>query len=183
MVEAYPAVPMEDGSVETERLRLERWRRDHAPGLAAVNADAEVMRYINAGVPLTRVESGMGSDRVAEHWRTYGFGLWAVVEKATERMIGFAGICHPLWLPGWERTVEVGWRLHRDAWGRGYATEAGAAGLLDGLERLRLKEVVAFIHPENERSAAVAERLGMQRRERIPHPQRSHEIDVYAATR
>ena len=99
---------MEDGSVETERLRLERWRRrDHAPGLAAVNADAEVMEFITDGVPLTRVESGIGSDRVAEHWRTYGFGLWAVVEKSSERMVGFAGLAHPLWLPGWERSVEV----------------------------------------------------------------------------
>ena len=113
--------------------------RDHAPGLAAVNADAEVMQFINDGVPLTRVESGIGSDRVAEHWRTYGFGLWAVIEKAGERMIGFAGVCHPLWLPGWERTVEVGWRLHRDAWGNGYATEAGRAGLAYGLERLGLR--------------------------------------------
>ena len=167
--------------MDTERLRLERWRRrDHAPGLAAVNADAEVMEFINQGVPLTRVESGIGSDRVAEHWRTYGFGLWAVIEKAGDRMIGFAGVCHPLWLPGWERTVEVGWRLHRDAWGKGYATEAGRAGLAYGLERLGLAEIVAFIHPGNQRSAAVARRLGLQPRERIPHPQRPHELDVHA---
>ena len=174
----------QDGTVETERLRRERWRRDHAPGLAAVNADAEVMQFINDGVPLTRVESGIGSDRVAEHWRTYGFGLWAVIEKSSERMIGFAGISHPLWLPGWERAVEVGWRLHRHAWGRGYATEAGRAGLDYGLERLALKEVIALIHPDNLRSAAVARRLGLELRERIPHPQRPHDLDVYStATR
>ena len=76
--------------------------------------------------------------------------------------------------------MEVGWRLHRDAWGRGYATEAGAAGLRHGFERLELAEIVAFIHPANTRSAAVAERLGMQQRERIAHPQRPHAIDVYA---
>ena len=169
-----------DGSVETDRLRLERWeRRTHAPGLAAVNADAEVMQFINDGVPLTRVESGIGSDRVAEHWRTYGFGLWAVVERSSERMVGFAGLAHPLWLPGWERTVEVGWRLHRDVWGQGYATEAGRAGVSYGLERLELTEVIALIHPGNVRSAAVARRLGMDPRERIPHPTRPHELDVY----
>src|SRR5215210_2180159 len=172
---------MQDGSVDTQRLRLERWnRRAHAPGLAAVNTDPEVMRFINDGVPLTRVESGITSDRVAEHWRTYGFGLWAVVEKTSERMIGFAGICHPLWLPGWERTVEVGWRLHRDVWGRGYATEAGSAALRHGFGQLELAEIVAIIDPANERSAAVAERLGMKRRERIAHPQRLQDIDVYA---
>jgi RimJ/RimL family protein N-acetyltransferase len=172
---------LETTDVETERLRLERWRRDHAPGLAVVNADAEVMRFINEGVPLTRVESGMGADRVAEHWHTYGFGLWAVVEKASDRMIGFAGVCHPLWLPGWERTLEVGWRLHRDTWGAGYATEAGRAGLELGFGRLAASEILAFIHPDNVRSAAVARRLGMDLRERIPHPHRPHELDVFVA--
>ena len=173
-----------DSSVETERLLLQRWdRRAHAAGLAAVNADAEVMEFINDGVPLTRVESGIGSDRVAQHWHTYGFGLWAVVEKATARMLGYAGLAHPLWLPGWERTVEVGWRLHRDAWGHGYATEAGRAGIEYGFGRLGLAEIVSLIHPRNLRSAAVAGRLGLEIQERIPHPQRPHELDVYAARR
>src|SRR5262245_49749965 len=131
------------GDVETERLHLRRWdRRSHTDGLAEVNADPQVMEFINAGMPLTRVESRITSDRVAEHWRTYGFGLWAVEEKATDRMVGFAGICHPLWLPGWERTVEVGWRLHRDVWGRGYATEAGRAALQQGFGDLGLAELV-----------------------------------------
>jgi RimJ/RimL family protein N-acetyltransferase len=172
------------GDVETERLYLRRWdRRAHTDGLAAVNAHAEVMAFINAGVPLTRVESRMTSDRVAEHWRTYGFGLWAVEEKPAGRMIGFAGVCHPLWLPGWERTVEVGWRLHRDAWGRGYATEAGRAALQYGFERLELPEIVAFIHPDNHRSLAVAHRLGLELRERIPHPQNAHELTVHSIAR
>jgi RimJ/RimL family protein N-acetyltransferase len=172
------------GSVETERLRLEQWdRREHAAGLAAMNADAEVMRFITEGVPLTRVESRIQSDRIAEHWRTYGFGLWAVVEKAGGRMIGFAGLSHPLWMPGWERSVEVGWRLHRDVWGKGYATEAGRAGLEYGFERLGLAETIALIHPGNARSAAVAGRLGLELRERVAHPQRSHDLTVHAIAR
>lgn len=169
--------------VETERLYLRRWnRRAHADGLAAVNADAEVMEFINAQ-PLTRVESRIMSDRVAEHWRTYGFGLWAVKEKLTGRMVGFAGLSHPLWLPGWERTVEVGWRLHRDAWGLGYATEAGRAALRYGFERVELAEIIALIHPDNQRSLAVAGRLGLQLRERIPHPQNHHDLIVHSIAR
>jgi RimJ/RimL family protein N-acetyltransferase len=170
------------GSVETERLRLERWdRAAHAPGLAELNADAEVMHFINGGMALTRVESQMQSDRIAEHWRTYGFGLWGVIEVASGRMVGFAGVSHPLWLPGWERTVEVGWRFARDTWGSGYATEAGRAGLQYGFERLRLAEIISLIHPDNERSLAVAGRLGMTIRDRVRHPQRPHDLTVYAA--
>ena len=170
------------GSVETERLRLEPWdRREHAAGLAAINSDPEVMRFITGGATMTRVESQVQADRIAEHWRTYGFGLWAVIEPASGRMIGFAGLSHPLWLPGWERTVEVGWRFAREAWGNGYATEAGRAGLAYGFERIGLAEIVSLIHPENERSLAVAGRLGLELTERIPHPQRSHDVTVHVA--
>jgi RimJ/RimL family protein N-acetyltransferase len=170
--------------VETERLFLRRWdRRTHSDGLAGVNADAEVMEFINARAPLTRVESRFMSDRIAEHWRTYAFGLWAVEEKPTGRPVGFAGLSHPLWLPGWERTVEVGWRLHRDVWGRGYATEAGRAALRYGFERVELAEIIALIHPDNQRSLAVASRLGLELRARIPHPQNEHELTVHSIAR
>jgi RimJ/RimL family protein N-acetyltransferase len=165
----------------TERLRLVRWAREHAAGLAAVNADAEVMRFLNGGVPLTRVESGLVSDRVLEHWRTFGFGLWAVVERDGDDMLGFAGICHPLWFPRWTAKVEVGWRLRRDAWGRGYATEAGREALRVGFEERGLEEIVAFVHTGNHASAAVARRLGMVHEDRVPHPDRPHELDVFVA--
>jgi RimJ/RimL family protein N-acetyltransferase len=167
--------------VETQRLRLEPWdRRAHAPGLVELNSDAEVMRFITGGALMTRVESQMQSDRIAEHWRTYGFGLWAAIEAVSGRMLGFAGLAHPLWLPGWDRSVEVGWRFARHAWGNGYATEAGLAGLRYGFEQLRLREIISLIHPENERSLAVAGRLGMASRDRVPHPHRPHDLEIYA---
>jgi len=167
---------------ETGRLRLERWRREHAAGLAVVNSEPEVMRFLNGSVPLTRVESGLVSDRVLQHWDAYGFGLWAAIEKDGGRMVGFAGICHPLWFPDWAQAVEVGWRLRRDAWGCGYATEAGREALRVGFEERGLREIVAFVHPDNHRSAAVTSRLGMTLAQRVPHPDRPHDLDVYVAT-
>jgi RimJ/RimL family protein N-acetyltransferase len=168
---------------ETERLWLQRWGRQHAPGLAAVNAEPEVMRFLNDSMPLTRIESDLVSARVADHWKTYGFGLWAAVEKPAGRTVGFVGICHPLWFPAWAHGVEVGWRLHPDVWGRGYATEAGREALRAGFEELGLKEIVAFVHPDNDRSAAVTRRLGMTLQQRLPHPDRPHELDVYVVRR
>src|SRR3954452_9343254 len=174
--------PAEMGDAETERLWLRRWQREHAAGLAAVNGNAEVMHFLNGGVPLTRVESGLVSDRILDHWKTFGFGLWAVVEKPTGDMVGFAGICHPLWLPDWAKTVEVGWRLRRDAWGKGYATEAGREALRVGIDERGLGELVAFVHVDNHRSAAVTRRLGMRHTERIPNPNRPHDLDVFVTT-
>ena len=164
---------------ETERLWLRRWRREHAAGLAEVNGNAEVMEFVNGGVALTRVESGLVSDRVLDHWKTYRFGLWAVEEKATGQMVGFAGICHPLWFPEWAGGVEVGWRLRRDAWGKGYATEAGREALRVAIEDRGLREIVAFVHEANHRSAAVTQRLGMTLRDRVRHPDRPHQLDVF----
>ena len=168
---------------ETERLRLRRWSRDDAAGLAEVNADPEVVSFLNDGVPLTVVETRLVSDRVLEHWETFHFGLWAVEEKRSGQLLGFAGVCHPLWFPEWESAVEVGWRLRRDAWGHGYATEAGRAALDAGLEERGLKEIVAFVHPDNNRSAAVARRLGMSVEQRVRHPVRPHDLDVYVIRR
>ena len=76
----------------------------------------------------------------------------------------------------------MGWRLRRDAWGHGFATEAGREALRVGLRERGLDEIVAFVHEENHRSAAVADRLGMERGECVPHPDRPHRLDVFVAT-
>jgi RimJ/RimL family protein N-acetyltransferase len=167
------------GSAETERLRLERWdHAAHAAGFAAVNADAEVMRHLGDDGPMPRWESEEASLRIAAHWEAYGFGLWAAVRKDTGAMIGFVGLCHPLWFPEMVERVEVGWRLARPAWGFGYATEGGRAALRAGCEKLGLSEIVAFVHPDNERSLAVTRRLGMEEEAELPHPSRDHAVKV-----
>lgn len=169
------------GDAATDHLLLERWAPEHAPGLAQVNAQPEVMRFLNDGTPMTRAESDAVSERVCEHWADHGFGLWAAIERDTGRMVGFAGICHPLWFPAHAHDVEVGWRLHPDVWGRGYATEAGREGLRVGFGERGLKEIMALVHTDNVRSAAVAMRIGMVRERRLLHPDRPHEMDIFMA--
>jgi RimJ/RimL family protein N-acetyltransferase len=166
---------------ETERLRLEPWTGAHTEVLVDMNADPEVMRFIGAGLPLGRTESEAASERLEEHWRTYGFGLWAAVEKASCQMIGYVGLSHPLWLPAYADQVEVGWRLRRDAWGRGYATEGATAALRVGFQRLGLSELLAFVHPENARSLAVAAKLGMADRGQVMYPEGGYPIAMFSA--
>ena len=164
---------------EADRLRLERWDHDaHASRLAEVNADPEVCRFVGDGTAVPRAESDELSARIAWHWEHYGFGLWAVVVKESGAMIGFAGLCHPLWFPEMAERVEVGWRLRRDAWGHGYATEGGRAALQAGFGTLGLAEVVAFVHPANERSLAVTRRLGMAEEAELQHPARDHTVKI-----
>jgi len=137
-----------------------------------INADPEVMRYLRPG---GRPESLAQSQRFAAHWEEHGYGLWAL--WADGALVGFAGLSIPYHFPAVLPAVEVGWRLRRDAWGCGYATEAGRAAVTHGFATLGLDEIVSLIHVDNARSLAVAERLGLRERERIGV------VSVYAGTR
>jgi RimJ/RimL family protein N-acetyltransferase len=166
-------------SIEMGRLRLERWDPErHTEPLVELNADPAVMRFIGDGRAATRAESERQSATIAGHWTRYGFGLWAV-RAPDGPVFGFAGLSHPLWLPAEQDEVEVGWRLRREAWGQGFASEAGRAGVDLAFGALGLERVVSYIRPENARSQAVGRRLGMAIARSVQHPRLGHELEVW----
>jgi RimJ/RimL family protein N-acetyltransferase len=146
------------GVLRTDRLVLRRWRATDRPAFAELNSDREVMAHFPA--PLTRDESDVLAAQADAHLAQHGWGLWAVEVRAEGRFAGFTGLAVPDW-PTPFGPVEIGWRLARWVWGRGYATEAGGAALRYAFERLRLDEVVSFTAETNVRSVAVMRRLGM----------------------
>ncbi|MFB2554349.1 GNAT family N-acetyltransferase [Herbiconiux liangxiaofengii] len=156
--------------VETSRLLLRRWRvSDRAP-FAALNADPVVMEYFPA--PLSRAESDALADRIDSGFDRRGFAPWAVEVRATGRFIGFTGLLPmPEGVPG-AGGVEVGWRLAREAWGRGYATEAAQASVAVAFDPLGLGlgELNSITAVGNLRSRAVMERLGMHLADSFEHP-------------
>lgn len=164
---------MSHPTLETERLALRPWRPDaDLDALAAVNADAAVMRHVAPHRPLTRAETAEQLDAFVRHWDEHGFGLWAVVPRDGDgRAIGFAGLAVPSFLPQMLPAVEVGWRLAPAWWGRGLATEAARAAVAFGFDRLGLRAIVAAIEPGNDGSLRVAEKLGMR-----PGPDRVHPV-------
>ena len=148
--------------LHTERLVLRQWLPADREPFAELNADPEVAAHL-PGV-LTREQSDALADRVATHFAVHGYGLWAV--EAQGRFAGFTGL---QWtdVPG-APALEVGWRLARWAWGRGYATEAARAAVDVGLRQV--PEVVSLTAATNVRSIAVMERLGMHRVRTFDHP-------------
>lgn len=147
--------------IDTERLHLRRWRfSDRAP-FAAMNADPEVMEFFPS--TLTPEESDAMVDRIRAQFDEHGFGLWALEVRGRGEFIGFTGLAIQTFDAPFNPSVEVGWRLARPAWGKGYAIEAARAAVADGFDRIGLDEIVSMTAVVNERSQAVMRRLGMTR--------------------
>ena len=110
----------------------------------------------------TRLESDTFVDKIEAHWDATGWGLWAVELPGATPFVGFVGLWPASQVLGWE-SVEVGWRLAREHWGHGYATEAAREALRFGFADLGLEEIVSFTVPQNVRSIAVMDRIGLIR--------------------
>jgi RimJ/RimL family protein N-acetyltransferase len=167
-------------TLRTPRLELRAWRPEDRDPFAALNADPEVMRFVRDGTPMDRRGSDALVERIEEHWRAHGYGLWAVEVRETGAFAGFAGLAIPSFLPEILPAVEIGWRLGRGHWGQGYATEAARAALRHALDDVGLREVLSLIHPENARSIRVARKLGMTARPPRLHAETGVRLAVFA---
>lgn len=149
----------------TARLRLEPYDASHADGLHAMNADPQVMRFIT-GQPETRDETIAAIERVQARWRAFGYSWWSFIERDSGEIVGAGCIQNlrradvPQPDPGCP--LEIGWRLRRDRWHRGLATEAAVAMAGFAFGPLAAPELYAVCDPANDASAAVMRRLGMQ---------------------
>jgi RimJ/RimL family protein N-acetyltransferase len=142
--------------IETARLTLRTFRLDDLPRYAELNADPEVTRYL--GGPLTSEESNDIAEYANEVHAREGIGLLAVERRDDGAFLGMCGLHH---FHPYPDEVEVGWRLAKSFWGNGYATEAATAWLEHGFEGSGMPRVISVTDPENRRSLAVMERLGM----------------------
>jgi RimJ/RimL family protein N-acetyltransferase len=159
------------------RLRYRMFAESDLDEYAEMCADEDVMRYLGDGLPMSRADAWRNMAVVLGHWHLRGFGPWAVIESSTDRLVGRVGCWQPESWPG----LEIGWTLRRGVWGKGYATEAGLVALNHAFFKLKQTRVISLIHRQNERSIAVALRLGM-RREGVTEIF-GHAVDVYGIRR
>ena len=154
--------------IETSRLILRPWRNSDMSLFAEQNADPVVMQYLT-GV-LTRAESDAYVERARRHFVENGFCKWAVEVPGVSPFVGAVGLTRVRFKASFTPAVEVAWRLSRRYWGQGYATEAAAAAIADGFDRVGLKEIVAMTALGNTASIRVMERLGMSRSIEFDYP-------------
>jgi RimJ/RimL family protein N-acetyltransferase len=176
--------------LETQRLLLRLPQAEDLDAYSELFADPEVVRY-TGGVTKNRAESKVAIERMVRHWRDHDIGLFSVVRKKDERVLGRVGFL--LWdseswmhammhAPGDQRETEIGWTLVRSHWGRGYATEGATAARDWALGELGHSRLVSLIQRGNDASVRVARKLGETlEREDLPGPFRA-QVDLYALT-
>ena len=198
--------------LHTQRCVLRQWRDDDFAPWAEMNADREVRRYFPSVLDAEQAAAEAGRCRDAIAQRGFnpapktpaasaphggvarlgrpGAGMWALEIPGEFRFAGFVGLNVPHYDAPFVPAVEIGWRLPRAAWDRGFATEAARAALEFAFKHLGLREVIAIAVPSNEASLRVMQRLSMLRdatgdfehpRVEAGHPFRRHVLYRTAA--
>lgn len=135
---------------------LREFTAEDAQGFYEMNLDPEVIQY-TGDVPFNSVKEAQSFIAGYSHYKQYGFGRWAVCLKPTMHFIGFCGLkFHPE-----PKITEVGYRLKKELWGKGIATEATKAAITYGFNTLGLQTIHAHVDAQNLASARVLQKCGM----------------------
>ena len=145
----------------TDRLILRDLQESDLPALFALNQEPEVMQYFPK--PYSQAESLRLYQGIQDEVKAYGYSLWAVEEKSSQEFIGLVDLHHSdLQIFAGKEAVEIGWRLRKEFWNRGYATEAAQACLDFAFQQASLSEVYSFTSLLNQLSQKVMQKLSME---------------------
>lgn len=143
--------------IETKRVYLRMFTIKDLDALALICNNPQVMKYIGVNckpVPREEVEEALTS--ILAHWDKHGFGRWAVIDKESNKLIGYAG------LRAHEGTAELVYLLDEPFWNKGIATEMSQAIIKTGFEINNFPRIIAMTRPENVASIRVMEKIGMK---------------------
>lgn len=178
MAFAFLAIVM-DYLFQSPRLGFRSWRQEDVTPFAALNADREVMEFFPSTLSLLQTREAI--DRYRLHFETHGFGWYAVDLLATRTFIGFIGFSKMEMDVSFSPCIEIGWRLAREYWGKGLATEGAKACLQYGWHTLGFNDVYSFTAAVNKKSARVMEKIGMVYQGTFLHPkvEKGHALEEH----
>ncbi|WP_163836174.1 GNAT family N-acetyltransferase [Spartinivicinus ruber] len=143
--------------IKTNRLILRGFDHSDLDAYARICQNPDFMKFLSAGKPLTREQAWEQIEFIINHWSEHNCGLWAVVEQSTNELIGRVGLQYS---DDWDG-LQIGWALSPAHWRKGYATEA-VQSVIDWISNRQItSELLCLILPENIKSIALAERLGL----------------------
>ena len=144
--------------IETEHYRLRSFvPEDLDDYYTQVYGDAEVMRYISGGVSRSRERTNDVLMFAMRHEKTYGYSLWALLDRDDDTFIGHCGLVHP----GESPEIELACALGRKFQARGVGPEAAIATLRYGFETAKLDCIIGLAYPENQPSQKGMAKIGM----------------------
>lgn len=154
--------------METDRLVLRPWNKDDLLPFSLMNSDKEVMKYMPKC--LSYDETVQFYDRISCEHETFGYGLYALELKSTGSFIGYTGFHNFDFDTEFSPGVEIGWRLAKEYWDRGYATEAARACIDYARQRKLFDKIYSFTVISNRRSERVMQKIGMEHHGFFAHP-------------
>lgn len=165
--------------IETDRLILRLPRHEDFERFAELFANEEAARHI--GGQMQRAEAWRKFLQQPGAWLVQGFGMFSVVERVSGRWLGEIGPWRPEGWPG----NEVGWILHPDAWGKGFASEAANVAISWAFDNLGWQSVIHCIAPQNTPSQRLAQRMGSRNLGpgKLPPPHQDAPIDIWGQSR
>ncbi|MEU2927213.1 GNAT family N-acetyltransferase [Streptomyces sp. NPDC007251] len=166
--------------IRTPRLLLRRWHDDDLAPMADINADPQVMRWIDDGSVRDLDRTAEDIERWEEEWDEEGFGLFAVELLASGELAGFTGLSVPEFLPEVLPAVAISWRLGSQFWGQGYASEAAQATLEFALQDRGLDRVISISRVGDDASENIIRKLGMVSEGTTAHPVYGYPLHVHS---
>ncbi len=147
--------------LETDRLLMRRFTGADLDNLFELDSDPEVMRFLNGGEPTSRefIQHDFLPRLLSYYERVAGFGTWAAIERSSGAFLGWFSF-RPRQESRTEE-VELGYRLRKSAWGKGYATEGASALIRNGFTELGVQRVIANTYEHNIASRRVMEKAGL----------------------
>ncbi len=154
--------------LQTKRLALRKWIDEDFIPFGAMNKDADVMKYFPS--TLTDDETASTIKRIEAHFDKHGFGLFAIEKLPTREFIGYTGFMIPSFECFFTPCVEIGWRIKKAEWNKGYAAEAAEACLQYGFKILQFEKIYSFTSLINKASEKVMQKIGMIKEGEFNHP-------------
>ncbi len=153
---------------QSNRLGFRLWRNDDLAPFSALNADEDVMEHFPK--TLTVVEVKKLIDKLSQHHLTHGITYYATDLLETKEFIGMIGLAHQQYKTEFTPAIDIGWRLSKNAWGQGYATEGARRCLEYAFDHLKIDKIISVCTMKNLKSENVMKKIGMIKIGEFDHP-------------
>ncbi len=149
--------------LETQRLILRKIEISDTEDMYEMDSDPDVHLYLGNNTAKSIDDTKAVVNTILKKYKEDGIGRYAVVEKASGKFVGWCGLnLVKTEMNGHVNFYDFGYRLKKEAWGKGYATEASLAWIKYGLDEKKLKVIYAYAHVDNTASRKILEKLGFK---------------------